>query len=480
LAGSGEAGVADGIGNEATFSEPAGVAVDENLNIYVADRFNNLIRKITHDGVVSTVSGSGNWESIDGYATEASYSGPSGISIDKSGNIYITDSLGDKIRKITPDGLVTSIAGSGNRGSSDGIGSSASFSKPFGICLDPQGNLFVADVNNDKIRKISPQGVVSTFAGMGHSVDGAWNKANFSYLDQIAVDPNGNIYAADMHKVRKISTYGTISTLAGSGEWESIDGAGSDASFTFVKGLVVSQDGNIYVTDSDISRVRKITFDGVVSTLAGSSSEWEDIDGAGSDASFSSKISHIAEDANGNLYVADGGNHKIRKITPAGIVTTFAGSGEEGAADGVGSEATFSYPYGIAVDPNGFVFVADGGNNKIRKISPTGVVSTFAGSGSIGSDNGIGLGASFFRPAGIALDSIGNLYVCDVLNHKIRKISPEAVVTTIAGTGSAGYKNGSGSVARFYLPLGVAVGPSDNLYISELGNLRIRKITFSK
>jgi len=134
----------------------------------------------------------------------------------------------------------------------------------------------------------------------------------------------------------------------------------------------------------------------------------------------------------------------------------------------------------IAEDANRNLYVADGGNNKIRKISPAGIVSTFAGSGSIGSVNGVGLGASFFGPAGIALDSLGHLYVCDVLNHEIRKISPEAVVTTIAGTGSAGYKNGSGPVARFSLPLGVAVDASDNLYISELGNLRIRKITFSK
>jgi sugar lactone lactonase YvrE len=478
LAGSGEGGAANGQGEEATFSSPEGVTVDHNRNVFVADTDNYLIRKISYSGVVTTVSGSGHWASIDGYGTEASYSGPSGITIDRSGNLYITDSKTDKIRKITPNGLVTTFAGSGNRGSNDGISSSASFSYPYGITVDSQGNLFVADVNNDKIRKISPQGVVSTFAGIGHSMDGAWNKANFSYLDQIDVDPNGNIYAVDMHKIRKISTDGNISTLAGSGEWESIDGIGKEASFTFLKGIIISQDGTIYVTDFDIPKVRKITAQGVVSTLAGSSNG--SADGMGSEASFSYKLAHLAEDIYGNLYVADGENNKIRKITPAGLVTTFAGSGVAGSNDGVGSEATFSAPYGIAVDRNGTVFVADGGNHKIRKISPAGNVSTFAGSGSSGSIDGFGLGASFTHPAGIALDSLGNLYVCDAGSHKIRKISPAAAVTTIAGTGSAGYKNGPGSVSSFYFPLGIAVDASDNLYVSEMGNLRIRKITFIK
>ena len=227
-----------------------------------------------------------------------------------------------------------------------------------------------------------------------------------------------------------------------------------------------------------------------VTTLAGSG-DYGSVDGTGTAASFNSPYG-VAVDSSGNVYVADSGNHKIRKITSAGVVTTLAGTGERGSVDGTGTAASFDLPWGVAVDSSGNVYVADVRNHKIRKITPTGVVTTFAGTGELGSVDGMGTAANFNYPRGVAVDSSGNVYVADTYNYNIRKISSSGVVSTLAGgrgyndnsllqqTGIYGALDGKGVLASFGIPFGVAVDTSSNVYVADYGNQKIRKITITE
>lgn len=317
LAGTGSAGSANGSGTVAQFRAPHGVAFDSSGNVFVADFSSNKIRRVTPAGVVSTFAGSGASSSVDGQGTAASFNSPRQVAVDSSGTVYVAESEGHKIRKITPDGVVSTLAGSGVQGSADGAGSAASFRFPFGIAVDSIGNVYVGDLNNNKVRKISPDGVVSTLAGSGASggTNGTGAAASFNRPAGVAVDVDGNVYVAEIsgRKVRRITPAGVVSTLAGSGVQGSADGTGTAASFNSPEGIAVA--------------------------------------------------------GNGNVLVADTGNHKIRSITPSGVVSTLAGSGVQGDAEGDVAAASFSFPKGITVDASGTVAVGDTGNNKIRKIA---------------------------------------------------------------------------------------------------------------
>jgi sugar lactone lactonase YvrE len=291
----------------------------------------------------------------------------------------------------------------------------------------------------------------------------------------VAIDSGGNVYVADTgnNRIRKITPNG-ISTLAGSGTAGYLDGSGLSAQFRGPVSVAVDSSDNIYVSDSGNHRIRKITSAGVVTTLAGSGSALF-LDGSGTNASFS-RPGGIAVDSAGNVYVGDIDNHRVRKITSAGVVTTLAGSTTTGTADGSGSAAQFNQPAGIAVDSNGNIYVADILNNNIRKITSAGVVTTLAGSGTPGSADGQGTAAQFYYPCSVAVDSAGNVYVADPDNHKVRKITPSGTVTRLAGT-SLGYSDGSGAVVKFNYPRAVAVDSAGNVYVADTSNNKIRKIT---
>ena len=266
-----------------------------------------------------------------------------------------------------------------------------------------------------------------------------------------------------------------VSTLAGSTTPDAVDGTGSAASFFHPKGVAVDANGNVYVADTENNEIRKITPGGVVTTLAGSNASGS-ADGIGPAASFRYP-SDIAVDASSNVYVADTGNNEIRKITPAGIVTTLAGTTAKGSADGVGNAASFYGPYGVAVDANGNVYVADRSNHEIRKVTPGGVVTTLAGSTTMGSADGVGNAAAFAGPSGVEVDAAGNVYVADSGNFEIRKITPAGIVTTLAGSATQGTADGIGPAASFNLPWGLAVDASGNVYVADHSNNMIRKIT---
>jgi serine/threonine-protein kinase len=265
-----------------------------------------------------------------------------------------------------------------------------------------------------------------------------------------------------------------VTTLAGSGAIGATDATGTAASFNSPAGVAVDAAGNVYVADTFNNNIRKITSAGVVTTLAGSGTVGA-VDATGTAASFFNPFG-VAVDAAGNVYVGDYNNHKIRKITSAGVVTTLAGSGTVGAVDATGTAASFYQPAGVAVDAAGNVYVADGSNHKIRKITSAGVVTTLAGSGTIGAVDATGTAASFKYPYGIAVDAAGNVYVGDSNNHKIRKITSAGVVTTLAGSGAIGATDATGTAASFNFPYGVAVDAAGNAYVADYGNNKIRKI----
>lgn len=293
-----------------------------------------------------------------------------------------------------------------------------------------------------------------------------------SNAEGIAINAAGDMYLADMmsHRILKVSSAGVVSTFAGSGALGSANGNAADASFHYPLGVALDSAGNVYVADKGNHMIRKVTPEGVVSNLAGTTTSGS-TDGSGSDARFNGP-SGIAVDASGMIYVADGYNNMIRKITPQGVVTTLAGSTTAGSANGAGTGASFNFPRGIAVDGAGNVLVADTWNNMVRKITKEGVVSTLAGSTTAGKLNGTGTAATFSGPYGLALDAGGNLYVADSSNNLIRKIDPNGDVTTLAGTSESGKTDGPLDAATFRHAQGLAFDASGVLYVLESDDIR--------
>src|SRR5947207_3018188 len=475
----------NGTGSQAIFAYPYATAVDGAGNVYVADTYNYTVRKITPAGVVTTLAGlAGEDGSADGTGSYARFSYMFGIAVDSAGNVYVTD-FSNTIRKITPAGVVTTLAGTpGVHGSADGTGSAAQFWQPWGIAVDSAGIVYVADQANSTIRKITPAGVVTTIAGaagMFGSADGSGSAARFNAPDGIAVDSSGNLYVADTlnSTIRKITSTGVVTTLAGTpGGIGSADGTGSAARFNYPDALTVA-DSTLYAADTYNTTIRKVTSAGVVTTFAGTAGVAGSIDGSGNAAQLDHPFG-VAADKAGNVYVADTLNSTIRKITSAGVVTTLAGTpGVIGSADGSGSAAQFFYAFAVAVDGVGNVYVGDTNNFTVRKITPAGVVTTLAGlAGKHDYADGTGSDAGFGNLFGIAADSAGNVYVADNTYSTIRKITPGGVVTTLAGTpGISGSADGTGSAARFNSPRGIPIDSTKNLYVTDQNNQTIRKTT---
>ena len=322
---------------------------------------------------VSTLAGSGDpnvYGYTDGTGSAARFSEPEGVTVDAQGNVYVADYLNNLIRKVTPAGVVTTLAGNpAQHGTVNGTGSAAEFSDPVGIAVDAQDNLYVAE--DADIRKITPAGAVTTLSGNGTNgyVDGAGSTAEFNFPDALALDGAANIYVADFANdvVRKITPAGVTSTLAGNGTYAWLDGVGTAAEFLGPTGMGIDGSGNLYTADYSDSHIRKITSSGTVSTIAGNG-QTGFADGPGSSAEFNTPYSE-AVDGKGNIYVSDQGNQRIRMITPSGTVSTLAGNGTKGHQDGPAASAEFNFPYGIATDAQGNVYVADSYNNCIRKIT---------------------------------------------------------------------------------------------------------------
>ncbi len=311
----------------------------------------------------------------NGSGTNALFSDPAALVADSTGNLFVADSQNHAIRRISTNGLVTTLAGElGLAGSRDETGAQARFDSPCGITLDKNGNLFVSDTGDHTIRQITPAGVVTTVAGLaGQSglTDATGSAARFNSPLGIAISTNGTIYVADCgnHLIRAISPGGSVTTLAGSPEnWGTENGSGADARFNGPVGLALDNEGNLFVADSNNHTIRRISPDGTASTWAGVPGVDGCVDGAAQSAKFS-KPAELAIDRRNNLFVADSFNHVIRKITRDGNVSTVTGAaGKWGAADGINGRARFFNPYGLAIQPVGSLVVADAYNELIRVV----------------------------------------------------------------------------------------------------------------
>lgn len=536
-------GFVNGVGSEARFFYPEGLTVDKEGNVFVADTQNFAIRKVTPSGAVSTyyaaaagedlfrwptrvvVTPTGTLRVLYQYAqlSQITSTGekindltgsslirlntsrpygltfPTGITYDAAGNLYASNPEKHVIRRISPAGQLETIAGTDDvSGNADGDGRTALFSYPSGIATDTAGNLYVADMNNHTIRKRSASGVVSTLAGapgIAGSTDGAASAARFNLPRSVAVDALGNIYVADLGNctVRKVTPDGNVSTFAGlAGALGAEDGRGSAARFSCPRDLSLDSAGNVYVADTHNDAIRKITPDGTVTTLAGNPRRRSSVDGNGTLASFRG-LNNMVEDKAGNIYVADTENGTVRRISPKGDVTTFAGKPESrGNVDGRGSEARFNYPYGIAIDGSDNLYVTDNpdntfaewplpsGGSTVRKIAPDGAVTTLAGNPAVyGTTDGPGATAAFSRLRDIVVDRQGNAYVADELNRTIRKISPQGMVSTLAGNRVGGgwgeRRDGKGIEALFTQPKHLAIDSNGDLFVT--GDCNVRKVT---
>ncbi len=313
-------GFNDGPALSARFFNPHGIDVDSVGNVYVADRFNHTIRKITTDGQVITLAGkAGVKGDIDGPGNVARFNEPWGLCVDQYGNVFVADTRNNKIRKITPSGNVSTFAGSGNFGSSDGVGVLASFGNPTGIDVDDQGNLYVADHLTHIIRKITPQGQVTTIAGFPYipgDADGQGTGAQFWRPYGLTLDNEGNIIVADEwnHKIRKVTPDGIVTTLAGTGEVGHVNGTANQAQFNYPWDVTVDAAGNIYVGDGYNYVVRKITPQGIVTTVAGVPLQTGGIDGPALEATFSGVTGVAWCAGTGEIFLADAYNHLVRKL----------------------------------------------------------------------------------------------------------------------------------------------------------------------
>jgi RHS repeat-associated protein len=483
LAGmSGPKGYVDGTGNAATLGMPWGITIDAAGNLYVADKSNYVIRKVTTGGVVSTLAGSpGVSGSTNGTGTAARFSTPMDVSVDAGGNLFVVD--GNCVRKITSGGVVTTIAGDANLvGSLDGTGLSARFNQPNAITVDASGNLFVADTGNRTIRKITPLGVVTTLAGaagqMG-STDGTGAVARFGLISDIALAPSGILYVTDSayYTVRSISAAGIVATVAGlSGTRGTTDGLGSVARFSDPRGITVDSTGRILVADYGGATIRTMTSAGLVATLVGTPDRHAVIDGTGSEGCFEAPTS-IATGSDGTVYVTESAQGVIRRVSVANVVTTYIGLPTAGYIDGTGSNARFNFfnwTSGLAFDLSGNLYVADSRNCVIRRVTPAGVVTTVAGKAGVrGNVDGTGSAARFAEVQGIVADGSGGIYIADMMNATIRRMTSAGVVTTVAGqAGQHQLVDGTGTAARFIAPESIARSSSGTLYISNGQYLR--------
>ncbi len=424
--------------NLAMLAGPAGVAIDSSGNLYIATYADNRIRVVNTKGIINTFAGNSayGFSGDGGPALKSQLSSPRGIAVDSSGNLYLADRWNNRIRKIA-GGTISTIAGNGqgNFGGDGGAATSAQLSNPNGIAVDQAGNVYVSDLLNNRVRMITPTGVINTYAGNGlpgfAGDGGAATSAELNQPAGLAIDSSGNLYIADSYNavVRKVTPQGTISTVAGTGGTEGYSGDGEAATKALLMaplGVAVDSSGNIYIADyyGWIREVNGST--GAISTLAGTGSNGYSGDGGpATSAQFYNPVA-VALDTSGNVYVADSGNGAVRKIAN-GIITTIAGNGILSyAGDGGPAQlAQFSAIQGIAVDPQGNIYVADTNNSAIRLFPLGGNVSTIAGNGTQGytGDGGPATVAELNNPAGIAVTSSGNVYFSDTGNNAVRMLT---------------------------------------------------------
>jgi uncharacterized protein (TIGR03437 family) len=527
IAGNGSPGYS-GDGGLATSAQlndlGGGVAVDASGDVYIADYWNGRIRKVSPTGNITTVVGPGSFGSLGdgGPATSAQLYDPTDVAVDASGNLFIADSSHNRIRKVTPSGIITTIAGNGSfgYGGDGGPATSAQLAGPNAIAVDASGNLFIADTYNDRIRRVTPVGIITTIAGNGSVCSGGdggpATSAQLCNPRGVAVDTSGNLFITDTasDRIREVSTAGMISTVAGvgpsgpyyfdgpfypfNGGYFGDGGPAITAGLNGPSGVAVDASGNLFVADTDNNRIRKVSPTGRIVTVAGIGptspfpfsimGRCSPIDGGYSGdggpavgAEFDGPVA-VAVDTSGNLFIADSCNNRIRRVSPSGIISTVVGNGSmDYSGDGGPATSAQLSSGSVSVDTSGNIFIADTANHRIRKVTPTGIISTVAGDGALGysGDGGPATSAQFLYPTQVAVDASGSLFIADSGPNVIRKVSPSGIITTIAGNGSAGYSGDGGPATSAQLngPFGVAVDAFGRVFIGDFYNSAVRLLT---
>ena len=462
--------------------DPAGLAfVDGQL--YIADRLNDRLRVVSSSGVISTFAGnglSGPPLSGSGSASTVALDRPSAVAVDNAGNVLIADSAANQIVEVTPSGIAGVFAGTGVAGFSGdgGPATAAELDDPTGLAVASNGDVYIADAGNNRVRMVNPSGIITTIAGTGvagFSGDGGpATAAELDYPNALAISATGALLISDggNRRVREVSASGIITTVAGNGTLglSGDGGPAAEAGLSEPLGVAVGP-GGVYVADAWNDAVRRILPSGVIETVAT----------AADGLSFPVAV---AVDAAGDIFVADWSN-RVVEITPSGTATTFAGTGVAGFSGdgGPATAAELDHPSGLAVASNGDVYIADAGNNRVRMVNPSGIITTVAGTGVAGfsGDGGPATAAELDYPNGLALGPDGGLFIADRNNQRIREILPDGTITTVAGNGEVGYtgENVPALSEALNYPAGVAVGPSGNLYIADDGNCIVQKVTMA-
>ena len=500
VAGGGPAdSVNDGVA--ATFavvSAPRDIAVNGGGDIFFCDGNHSRIRKIAAaTGVISTVAGNGSFgfSGDGGPASNAQLSSPWGVAVGANGDIYIADANNNRVRKVDSAGKISTVAGNGTFGytGDGGAATSATMSFVGGVAVSATGDLYIADYSNNVVRKVTAAtGIITTIAGngtAGYSGDGAaatgaqlWGPSN------VALDAAGNILITDANNnaVRKVAVAtGIISTIAGNGTagYSGDNGAATAATLAYPTFLALDKSGNILISDSDNSVIRKVTVaTGIISTVAGNGTNGLSGDGAAATAAMLAGPVGVGVDANGNILISDSQNNRLRRVAAAtGVITTIAGGGQPGDG-GPATAAALAFPLAVVVDKSGNLLIADGDHSCIRKVdAATGKISTVIGNGiwSFSGDGGPASLAALSWPSGLALDASGNLFIADQYNHCVRKVNAATgVISTIAGNGTPAF-SGDGAAATgasLNEPVGLAFDPSGNLFIMDTVNNCVRKV----
>ncbi len=540
VVGTGRAGAA-GDGGPATAAElslPYGLAVDSAGNLFIADLGNHRVRRIGTDGLIATVAGSGEKGSRGdgGPATAAQLMSPRNVALDAAGNLYIAEFEGHRVRRVTRDGKISTFAGTGIAGmrGDGGPAPSAQLNAPAGLVVDAGGVLYIADTQNRRVRSVAPGGAIFTMLGgndgveftlpvalaldsqflyvvehalpyirrfrsrtqfeiyagtttAGYGGDGGYaTDARLSTaLADLAFDAAGNMYLADGRRVRKVGRNGIIARIAGDAYASAVGDGGIAlrAHLNEPSGLAMDLPGNLYIADTGTSRIRKLTRDGVITTVAGTGTAGFSGDGGPSASAALNRPRGVAVDTSENLFLADSGNNRVRQARPGGAIRTVAGNGSIsglGADGGPALLAPLWSPLAAIADARGIVYLADSFHHRVLALDASGAVRTVAGNGTEGysGDDGSAAQAQLDEPSALVFDVSGNLYIADAGNHAVRKVDTAGLITTVAGTGKAGFSGDGGAAVRaeLHTPRGITLDGDGNLYIADTRNHRVRRV----
>jgi cysteine-rich repeat protein len=481
-------------GANAALADPGAIAIDGGGHIFIADTKNNRVLRIELDGSVTTVAGTGTpgFEGDGGPATSAQLELPGGVAVDGLGRVFVSDTGNARIRVVAIDGTITTLAGIGIAGFA-GDGGPAIFAQlanPHGVAVDGLGRVFVADSDNNRIRRIDVGGTITTVVGDGTAAylgdGGDASRAEVSGPYGVAIDPLGRLVISDTfdQRVRRVELDNTIDTIAGDGtaSYFGDGGPATAAELQFPVGLSFDAQGALYIADTINQRIRRIGTSGTITTVAGTGDTGFSGDGGPATAAVLANPFGVAVDALGQIAIADTSNERVRRVDATGTIGTVAGNGAFGFGGdgGAATSAVLGNPFGVAVDTMGRIYVADTFDARIRRVELDGTITTVAGTGQYGfsGDGGPATRAQLAKPDGVAIDASGQVYIADTYNHRIRKVALDGTITTIAGDGNGTYggDGGPATSASLFNPNGVAIDGGGHVYIADTYNHRIRKV----